>query len=72
MKNLINKKPVFKTGNLKEKTNFKWYVIFGTTILEKIKNEIKNRDESIFDGIKRLKDFNYKMIHKIIDDIINQ
>jgi hypothetical protein len=64
----------FKIVNslLKEKTNFKWYVIFGTTILEKIKNEIKNRDESIFDGIKKLKDFNYKMIHKIIDDIINQ
>jgi hypothetical protein len=56
---------------IKEKTNFKWYVIFGTTILEKIKDDITNKDESLFDGIKRLKEFNYKFIHKIIDDIIN-
>ena len=56
---------------LKEKRNYKWYVIFGTTILDKIKDDIKNKDESVFEGVKRLKDLNYKFIYKIIDDIIN-
>lgn len=54
-----------------DKTNFKWYVIFGTAIWDKIKDKFKNPDESVLEGMKRIKRLDYKIIEKIFDDIIN-
>jgi hypothetical protein len=56
---------------INDKSNTKWYVIFGTTILDKINDNFKNKDETIFDGLKRIKELNYRLIEKIFDDIIN-
>lgn len=56
---------------LNDKFSYKWFVIFGTAIWEKIKNNFKNEQESILDGTNRLKNANYKFLNKFMDDLIN-
>lgn len=56
---------------IEDKSNYKWYVIFGIAIWNKIKTKFKNPDESNLVGLKRFKDLDYKVFNKIFDDMIN-
>lgn len=57
---------------IEDKENYKWYVIFGYSIWQKIKNKFKNPDESNITGLLRFKDLDYKVFNKIFDDMVNQ
>lgn len=56
---------------LTDKFSYKWFVIFGTAIWEKIKYKFKNEQESILEGTNRLKNANYQFLNKIMDDLVN-
>jgi len=56
---------------IEDKSSYKWYVMFGFAIWQKIKNKFKNEDDTIYEGINRFKNLNYKIFHKIFDDMIN-
>jgi hypothetical protein len=54
-----------------DKANFKWYVIFGFAIWDKIKDRFKNPDESNLEGMLRIKKLDYTVIENIFNDLIN-
>lgn len=57
---------------INDKSNYKWYIIFGVAIWDKIKDKFKNSNESAIDGIHRIKKLNLKIIDNIFDELINQ
>jgi len=54
-----------------DKANFKWYVIFGFAIWDKIKDKFKNPEESNLEGMFRVKKLYYPILENVFDDLIN-
>lgn len=56
---------------IEDKLNYKWYLVFGITIWNRIREKFKNPNESLKEGLLRLKDLDYKFIEKILSDSMN-
>lgn len=69
--NFSDQKYLVLDSIINDKNNYKWYVIFGNAILEKIENKINNFDESLLQGLLKLKMFDYKKLNKILDGLVN-
>lgn len=53
-----------------DKFSYKWFVIFGTSIWDKIKHKFKNDQETILQSTNRIKNANYKFLDKFMNDLI--
>ena len=77
-KNLLIDNQEYSTGQssvlnriVEDKLSYKWYLIFGITIWNRIREKFKNPSESLKEGLLRMKDLDYKFIEKILSDSMN-
>jgi len=56
---------------IEDKLSYKWYLIFGITIWNRIREDFKNPNESLKEGLLRLKKLDYKFIEKVLSDSMN-
>lgn len=77
-KNLLIDNQEYSTGQssvlnriVEDKLSYKWYLIFGITIWNRIRENFKNPSESLKEGLLRMKDLDYKFIEKILSDSMN-
>lgn len=56
---------------IEDRSSYKWYVLFGHAIWKRIKNKFKNPEDTTMDGLLKLSELDYKILNKILDDMVN-
>lgn len=56
---------------IEDKSSYKWYLICGITIWNKIREKFKNNNESLKEGLLRFKEIDYKLMDKMLKNFMS-